>query len=503
MGNINSKNKYKKNIKENFVLSDVEILTKINCWKYYINTKEFYFSDWFDHTYKEIFCDQIYIDQITKCIETKNDYNFEHKFKEKYLSINIKYIKENNTKNNYILIVCQDITKYKDIEYSLIKDKDVAENASLIKSSFVANISHEIRTPINGIIGMTTLLKCTELDTEQIEYVDTISTSSGILLSIVNNVLDFSKIESGKVLLEYTEKKLIDITNTSCMIFDKLITSKGLVYKLYIKDNVPKIIKCDYIKIQQILTNLINNAIKFTEFGSIIVIVKYVNNKIKFEIKDTGIGISKESQDSLFKPFEQADKTITRMYGGTGLGLSICQSLVTIMNGEIGIISTENLGTTVWFTIPILNLQDDNDKITKLIDYNLDNNDDNNTDNNDNDDLLIITEDNVVNQFVVKKMLNQIGYNNILICNNGLELIENKDNYFKAKIIFMDLHMPKIDGYTCTKKLRELGVTIPIIAITANCMQGEKEKCQAFGMNDFLLKPIDFKEFKTTIKKWI
>jgi signal transduction histidine kinase len=500
-----------------FLLSEAETLAKIGCWRWNLKTDELYWTDGLREMYN--IHDEVTFDKymaknhpddrehiqgtISKCIERKSDYEFEHRFipsgtDVKYLFARGRYISSED--GDYLIGVGQDITKYKEIEDALTKAKDIAENASVMKSSFVANISHEIRTPINGIIGMTTLLRCTKLDNEQTEFVETITNSSGILLSIINNVLDFSKIEAGKVVLEYTEKNIREIINTTCTLFDKMISKKGLVYKVYINPDVPDVIRCDYIKIQQILTNLINNAVKFTDMGSILIVVRYIKNancqdQIKFEIRDTGIGISKDNQEVLFKPFEQADKSITRIYGGTGLGLSICQNLVSIMNGDIGIVSDINLGTTIWFTIPVLHLENKFEEIntTNVVV----------TNENDKDDLIIVAEDNAVNQFVIKKMLAKIGYNNVLIYNNGVELIANKDKCFKAELILMDLHMPRMDGYSTTKKLREANVSTPIIAVTANCMSGEREKTLSFGMNDFLLKPIDFEELKMLLKKWI
>lgn len=496
-------------IKQNdFLLSEAERLGDIGHWCLNVDTQEIFLSDGFREIYniqgevtfvKFMEKNNISIQQkILKCIETKDDFESEHRFEPNVGEVKFMYTKGRyivNNMGNYIMGVGQDITKYKVIEENLMKARDVAESASAMKSAFVANMSHEIRTPINGIIGMTTLLKNTELNSEQKEFVETITASSGLLLSIINNVLDFSKIEAGKIVIEYTEVAIKDIVTTVSALFEHMCTEKGLIFKVYISPDVPKIIRCDYIKIQQILTNLINNAVKFTDFGSIFIVIKLVEsqNALRFEIRDTGIGISENNQKTLFKPFEQADKSITRIYGGTGLGLSICRSLVLSMNGDIGILSNADIGTTVWFSIPILYLE--NNMIAAG----------NEKDLNENietkNDLIIIVEDNTVNQYVIRKMLEKIGYTELLIYNNGVEMIVNKDKCSRAKLILMDIHMPKMDGYTCTKQLRECNVECPIIAVTANCMQGEREKCESFGMNDFLLKPIDFQELKKLMKR--
>lgn len=353
---------------------------------------------------------------INKSIENKSDYVYTHRInKNKYLYAKGRYIKDNN--QEYIIGCAQDITETKQIELDLIKAKELAEEASKMKSLFVANISHEIRTPIHGIVGMTTLLKDSTLNKDQQEFLEIIISSSGILLSIINNVLDFAKIETGKISLENNNNvNVIQIIDELSKIYKQSLNKKGLSFTFNISDDVPSCITIDSSKLTQVLTNLINNAIKFTDYGSVILLVKQIKpNFLDFEIKDTGIGINEKVLKTLFTPFEQGDQSITKNFGGTGLGLAICKNIINLMGGEINIFSTENIGTSVKFTIPYT--------VTTTLDTNENENESNNT--SINEKYVIIVEDNKINQMVLQKMLIKAGYTNIITYNNGLECINN------------------------------------------------------------------------------
>lgn len=475
----------------------------------------------------------------------------------------------------------RDITAKKEFVKELLDAKDIAQKESKIKSTFVANISHEIRTPINAIIGMTSLLETTELNKEQSEYLATIIKSSGILLSIINNVLDISKIECGKMSLDILTINIIDLLTNIEKYYTDLIIKNNIKFNLFINNNVPKMIKADSVKLQQIITNLLNNSIKFTEKGYIYLIVSLENGYIKFQVKDTGIGITEEYQQKLFQPFQQANNSTTREYGGTGLGLSICKNLVNLMNGNIYLKSTVNFGTTITFEIPyipptensidfteykryssasslsdrkkskphnvfrnkskslderrpilkdavhrrnslstILNMRKTEQQIPELItSESVNNSSDESTpgqilkvnsfksslcdQNPSNSSKIIIVEDHKINQMVLTKLLEKLNFRNYVVFNNGKECVDNILTQSNVLLIFMDLHMPIMDGYNCTKYMRDMGIDVPIVALTANAMSGEKDKCISIGMDEFILKPIQLKILEGVLNKYI
>lgn len=496
------------------ILDKSEDLALIGCWKLDIHTNDLIWTDGFKKIYNtqdvsfENYINITHPDDresiknnLNKCIETKDDYMLTHRFiindKIRYLYVNGKYTTINS--RSYIIGMVQDITNQKNIELDLINAKNKAEFASKMKSEFVANISHEIRTPINGIIGMTNLLGDMDLSKEAREFIDIIYHSSGVLLSIINNVLDFSKIEAGKMTLEYTNVKIKDILEKKKLIFHQRLLEKNISLNVYFNKNVPDIIYSDELKLKQILNNLINNAIKFTDYGGIHILIECKNNYIEFSVRDTGIGISEDIQKTLFKPFVQGDNTLTRKYDGTGLGLSICKNIVNLLNGKILMKSTEGIGTTVTVSIPLQLVKE-----IKDIKYdNIQSEIPPGIKPRTNGKLIVIIEDNKMNQIVTKKTLEKLYFTNYKIYENGQIFLDDLLNLEKVNLILMDLHMPIMDGYTCTRKLRSLGYEIPIVASTANAMTGEKEKCINIGMNDFMLKPVQLVDFKNMIDKWI
>lgn len=489
------------------LLLESEKLAKIGSWTWDINANELILTDGLKTIYGldkneiltfENFMEITHIDDkdfikytINNCIINKSNYMCNYRINingiNKCLYTKGQYIKDNG--NEFIIGCAQDITETKKIEIALIKAKDISEEASKMKSLFVANISHEIRTPIHGIVGMVTLLKDSILDTEQHDYLEIIISSTGTLLSIINNVLDFSKIETGKVFIENEDNVNIrEIVNGLSKIYkESLLKKDNTVYFTFnISNDIPNSIRIDSGKLKQILTNLLNNSIKFTNFGSVILLIKQtVPGILEFEIKDTGIGINENVLENLFKPFEQGDQSITKMYGGTGLGLAICKNIINMMGGEINIFSTENIGTSVKFNIPY--------EISLGCEKLLENTIENTIDETFKEKYILIVEDNKTNQIVLQKMLKKAGYTNIITYNNGLECINNIDKIKdKIELIFMDIHMPKMDGYTATNKIRSNNINVPIIACTANAMIGEKDKCKNQGMDDFLLKPYQY-----------
>jgi len=384
-----------------------------------------------------------------------------------------------------------------------------AKAADKSKSAFLANMSHELRTPMNGILGASEILNSIAKTEEEHKYIDLIHISGTNLLSLLNDLLDFSKIEAGKMELENISFDLDLMIDHLLHLFDSKAKERKLQF-LYEKDqNISQYINGDQIRLQQILINLINNAIKFTQSGEIRLVIELnqIKNILRFDVHDTGIGISSEKQSLLFNNFQQLDESTARKFGGTGLGLAISKQLVELMGGKIGVTSEVNRGSCFWFEIPY-NIADESS--LKRIEKNrlgLHNHP------SGNEIKILLAEDNKVNQVVTKGILSKMGFPHVDIVFNGNEAIEALCER-EYDIVLMDVQMPECDGLTACRIIREQismdnkalkirNPNIPIIALTANVMESDIKECHAAGMNSHLGKPLKSEVLKEELQKWL
>lgn len=406
-------------------------------------------------------------------------------------------ISEMRQGDDYTFIgVVRDITERKLIEENQEKIKNEALELAKTKSDFLANMSHEIRTPINGVLGMLDILSETDLEEEQRSYLKIAKNSGNLLLSVINDILDFTKLDADNINFESISLDIHSLLKSMYPIFENSAEENNNTINIQIDESIPKHIVSDPTRIQQILFNLISNSIKFTTNGSIQVSAnRHIDNTIKISVRDNGIGIEEGAINKIFDSFSQADTSTTRKYGGTGLGLSICKKIINKMGGEIGVNSDFGKGSEFWFTLPLVDATSheiSHKENVATMDKSK------HVDSNVTPSLnltILIAEDNLANQIVLSSMLQKLNCNTV-VANNGQEVIDliiKQEKEFD--LIFMDCQMPILDGYDATVEIRKneelTGNHIPIFALSADVLSAE-ERALSSGMDRFIQKPINF-----------